>query len=216
MAFCIPKLKPIPEVAGHREVRKASSEPRHHFGICLSGRNDMEQDKVIQVEAVSGGPKENIRLIHGKAPFELHDLAGWLGFIRDYLDAIVMLIHNGELDQAVLVDLIDHATEAPMHLLNDGIRALKLSFPDDECLARYHYAGEEKEQQEEEARKAQRAKDLDPVKFAESDRKALVLFMDNLKAANFDVTKIVKDLLAGKSEEPIEQYKEKEAAGGAA
>ena len=46
MAFCISKLKPIPEVAGTREGRKASCEPTHHFGICLSGRNDMEEDKV--------------------------------------------------------------------------------------------------------------------------------------------------------------------------
>ena len=145
MAFCISKLKPIPEVAGIREDRKASCEPEHHFGICLSGRNDMEQDKVIQVEAVVGGLKGNVRLIHGRAPFELHDVAGWLEFIKDYLNAISMLIHNGELERAVLIDLIDCATEAPMRLLNDTTRALKLSFPDDECLARYHYAGEEKE-----------------------------------------------------------------------
>lgn len=65
---------------------------------------------------------------------------------------------------------------------------------------------EEKDRQKEEW-KAQRDKDLDPLKLAESDRKALVLFMGNLKAANFDTERILKDLLAGKAEVPIEQYK---------
>ena len=214
MAFCISKLKPIPEVARIPRGPGGLNEPQHHFGICLSGRNDMEKDRVIQVEAVVGGTEGNVRLIHGKAPYQLRDLIAWLDLIEEYLEAISGLCENTDREVSVLQDLIQHAVEHPFYLLNEGRRALKKSFPDDPELALYHYKGEEKEQQEEEARKAQRAKDLDPVKFAESDRKALVLFMDNLKAANFDVTKIVKDLLAGKSEEPIEQYKEKEAAGG--
>jgi hypothetical protein len=167
----------------------------------------MEEDKVVQVEAVVGGPKGNVRLIHGKAPFELLDLALWIELIKEYLDTIVDLCEDTDREISVLVDLIEHATRHPMYLLDQATRALKLSFPDDPTLAKHHYEEEEEEQQKEEERQAQRAKDLDPVRLAESDRKALVLFMDNLRSADFDVTKIVKDLLAGKSEEPIERYK---------
>ena len=105
----------------------------------------MEKDKVIQVEAVAGGVEGNVRLIHGKAPFELLDLVLWLELIGEYLGVIVDLCQDSDREFSVLQDLIQHATEHPFYLLNEGIRALKLSFPDDPELALYHYKGEEKE-----------------------------------------------------------------------
>ena len=105
----------------------------------------MEEDKVIQVEAVADGVQGNVRLIHGKAPFQLRDLIAWLDIIQEYLEAISDLCENTDREVSVLQDLIQHAVEHPLCLLNEGRRALKMSFPDDECLAGYHYAGEEKE-----------------------------------------------------------------------
>ena len=91
MAFCISKLKPIPEVAGHREVRKALFEPEHHFGICLSGRNDMkkaktakalkkEYDQMVREEKKRGRRAiASIRKLKRK-PFEefRSEVCGWL------------------------------------------------------------------------------------------------------------------------------------------
>jgi len=169
----------------------------------------MEQMVKVEVSEFSG----SVGFIHGKAPFQLGDLIGWLQFTIEYLEVIDRLCDLEDVSIAPFQDIVRKAIETPLKYCNDGIEALKESFPEDEDFARFHYKGEgERQQRRQEMEEETQAEEhlladlKDPLKSAESLRHSISTLIVGLHQDGFDARSMMEDLLVGKPK-PVEAYK---------